>query len=186
VIASPLTQAAVPTARTIRWTPLAGVAGLLLVVLVLARASERPGDVLLAVASAALASVVVGALHDPASTLLAALPVSSMQRRVLRLALVGLPTLTLWWVLTLVADSSPGTGGPGPFLALAASGVAVAVWAPPHVGVLLGALVPGLWFALDTSVPWTGAAAGIAGGWRTEPWIVVAAAILVLVAGRRR
>lgn len=181
-----LEQAALPTARAIRWAPLAGVSGLLLVVLLLARASDRPVDLVLALASAALASVVVGALHDPAAALLAAVPVSAMQRRALRLTLVGVPVLGVWWVSTAVSDSSPGTGSPEPLLALAATGVAVAVWSPPHLGVLVGACVPLAWFALDTTVPGAGVVADVAGWWHTASGAVLAVALVVLVAGRRR
>ena len=52
---APLQQAALPTARAIRWAPFLGVSGLLLVVLLLARSADGPVDVVLALASAALA-----------------------------------------------------------------------------------------------------------------------------------
>lgn len=184
--AAALGQAVVPTARSLRWAPLAGVTGLLLGVLLLARTAHRPADVVLAVASAALACVVVAALHDPAAALLAAVPVSLMRRRGLRLVLVLLPTLTVWAVLTRVSDSSPGTGSPGPLLALAAAGVAAAVWSPPHRAVLVGASVPLLWFAVDLAVPGARVLSDAAGWWHTAPWTVVAVALLVLLAGRRR
>jgi hypothetical protein len=106
-----------------------------------------------------------------------------MQRRLLRLALVTLPVLALWWALTLVSGV---TSGPGPLLALAASGVALAAWSPADRGVLLGGCVPMAWYALDQLVPWTGVGADVAGWWRTESWSVAAVAVLVLVAGRRR
>ena len=82
--------------------------------------------------------------------------------------------LTLWWALTLVAGPSSAPHGPGPLLALAASGVAVAVWLPSRRGVLVGASVPMAWYALDQLVPWTGVAADVSGWWRTEPWWVAA------------
>lgn len=183
---APLQQAALPTARAIRWAPFLGVSGLLLVVLLLARSADGPVDVVLALASAALASVVVAALHDPAAALLAAVPVSAMQRRVLRLTLVLLPVLAVWWLSTAISDGSPGTASPVPLLALAAAGVAVAVWSPPHLGVLVGAFVPIAWYALDTTVPGSGVLSDVAGWWHTAPGAVLAVALLVLVAGRRR
>ncbi len=85
-----------------------------------------------------------------------------------------------------MSDSSPGTGSPGPLLALTAAGVAVAVWSPPHLGVLVGAFVPVLWFALDMTVPGAGIVSDVAGWWHTAPEAVVAVALLALVAGRRR
>lgn len=183
---APLQQAALPTARAIRWAPLLGVSGLLLVVLLLARSADRPVDLVLALASAALAGVVVAALHDPAAALLAAVPVSAVQRRALRLTLVLPPVLGIWWFSTAISDSSPGTDSPLPLLALAATGVAVAVWSPPHLGVLVGTFVPVVWFALDTTVPGAGVLSDVSGWWHTAPWAVLAVALLALAAGRRR
>ena len=186
-----LAQAARPTARTLAWRPLVALATLLTLVLAVARGSGQSVDALLAVAAAALAGLVVAAMRDPAATLLATVPVSVMQRRVLRLALVGLPVLALWWAMTQVAGptAAPSTAAPhgaGPLVALAASGVAVSVWWPSHRGVLVGGCVPMAWYALDRFVPWSGVAEDVAGWWRTESWAVAAVAVLVLVAGRRR
>lgn len=181
-----LRQAATPTSRALEWRPLAGTGVLLLLVLMALRGSGQPVDMLFAVAAAGLAGLVVGALHDPAHALLATVPVSLMQRRALRLTLVGVATLVLWWALTLVAGPSAAPHGPGPLVALTASGVAVAVWMPPRRGVLVGGSVPLAWYALDQLVPWTGAASEVSGWWRTEPWLVAVLAVLVLMAGRRR
>ena len=178
-----LAQAARPTSRAMPWRPLLASAAVTVLVLSLARGSGQSVDAFLAIASAAVASLVVAALHDPAAPVLAAVPVSAMQRRLLRLALATLPVLALWWTLTLV---SAATSGPGPLLALAASGVAVSVWAPFDRPVLIGGGVPMAWYAMDHLVPWSGLAADAAGWWRTESWPVVAVAIVVLVAGRRR
>ncbi|KRF34265.1 hypothetical protein [Nocardioides sp. Soil805] len=183
---APLRQAALPTARAIRWVPLVGVSALVLLVLLVARTSQRPVDLVLAVASAALACAVVGALHDPAALLLAAAPVSVMRRRLLRLTLVLLPALVVWGVLASVSHASPGATSPGPLLALAAAGVAVAVWTPAEPGVLVGASVPVVWFALDMTVPGSGLLSDAAGWWRTAPQAVVAVALVALLAGRRR
>jgi len=165
------------------WRPLLASAAVTLLVLSLARGSGQSVDAFLAIASAALASLVVGALHDPAAPLLAAVPVSAMQRRLLRLALVTLPVLALWWASILVSGAP---SGPGSLLALAASGVAVTVWAPFDRAVLVCGSVPMAWYALDQYAPWTGVAADVAGWWRTESWSVTAVAVLVLIAGRRR
>ena len=178
-----LAQAAPPTSRAMPWRPLLASAAVTMLVLSLARGSGQSVDAFLAIASAALASLVVAALHDPAASLLATVPVSAMQRRLLRLVLVTLPVLALWWTVTLISGA---TSGPGPILALAASGVAVAVWVPPDRGVLLGGCVPLGWYAIDQLAPWTGVAADVVGWWRTESWSVTTVAVLVLIAGRRR
>lgn len=186
MITSVLAQAVRPTSRAITWRPLAIVAALLVVVLTTVSGSAASVEALLAVAAAALAGLVVAALRDPAAGLLATVPVSAMARRSLRLALVGLPVLSLWWAMALIAGQPAAPHGPGPLVALAASGSAVAVWWPLQRGVLVGGSVPLAWYALDRLVPWSGVAADVAGWWRTEPWTVAAVAVLVLVAGRRR
>jgi hypothetical protein len=186
MMVTPLAQAALPTSRSIRWSPLAGVAGLLCAVLLVSRTAPRPADVLMAIAAAALASVVVASLHDPAADLLAAVPVSVMQRRLLRLVLVLVPTLLVWGALVVVAPPSLGTTSPGPLLALTAAGVAVGAWAPARRAVLVGASVPVLWFALKMLVPGNGLLVDVAGWWRTDPWPVLAVALGALVAGRQR
>jgi hypothetical protein len=183
---TPLAQAALPTSRSIRWSPLAGVAGLLLAVLLLSRTAERPAGVLMAIAAAALASVVVASLHDPAADLLAAVPVSVMQRRLLRLVLVLVPTLLAWGALVAVAPPSLGARSLGPLLALTAAGVAAGVWSPARRAVLVGASVPVLWFALDMTVTDDGLLGDAAGWWRTDPWPVAVVALGALAAGRRR
>ena len=183
---SVLRQAALPTGRALAWRPLALAGTLLVLVLTVLRGSGQAADTFLAVAAAALAGLVVGALHDPAAALLETVAVPVMHRRALRLTLVTLPVLMLWWALTLIAGPSSSPHGPGPLLALAASGVAVAVWVPSGRGVLVGASVPMAWYVLDQLVPWTGLAADVSGWWRTEPWWVTTVAVLVLVAGRHR
>jgi hypothetical protein len=181
-----LEQLVVPTARAVRWTPLVGVSGLLLAVALLARTSNGPVALLAALASAALACAVVACLHDPAAALLAALPVSAMQRRCLRLGLVLTPALACWALFARVSDASPSTGSPWPMLALTAVGVAVAVWSPSRMGVLVAASAPLVWFVLDVAVPGEGLVSDAAGWWRTSPGVVACAALVVVVAGRRR
>ncbi|WP_159081451.1 hypothetical protein [Nocardioides sediminis] len=183
---TPLAQAARPTSRSIRWSPLVGVAAVLVIVLLVARTAQRPSDVVMAIAAAALASVVVASLHDPATDLLAPVPVSVMQRRLLRLALVLVPALLVWVALVVVAPPSLEATSPGPLLAMTAVGVAAGVWSPARRAVLVGASVPVLWFALDMTVPSDVLLGDAAGWWRTDPWPVAAVALGALVAGRRR
>ena len=180
-----VTQAALPTARSIRWAPVASLGGVLLVAALLSRAADRPADMVLAVASAALAATVVAALHDPAAVLLEPLPVSTMQRRVLRLVLVAVPVLVIWLLLSALTTTST-VFGPGSLVALAAGGVAVAVWAPWRRGLILGVVVPVAWFLLDR-VPLGNSIVADAAGWRrTDPWPVAAVAVLACIAGRQR
>lgn len=178
-----LAQAALPTARAVRWTPGAALAGLLVATAALARYADRPADVVLAIAAAGLAATVVAGLQDPASALLAAVPVSAMRRRVLRLAVVGAPALAVWWLVDSLVTTHPS--GPGPLLALTATGVAVAVWAPPRRAVLLGAATPVALFTLHQVVP-PGTASDVLAWWLTDPWWVLAAATILCTAGRRR
>ena len=178
-----LVQAALPTARAIRWAPAASLAGVLVVAVVLARSAGRPADAVLAIAATALAATIVSGLHDPAAALVAAVPVSVAQRRVLRLTLVGLPALALWWLLDSMTTAR--LSGPGPLLALTACGVAVALWAPQRRAVVLGASTPVVLFVLHQVVP-AGIVSDVLGWWLTDPWWVLAGASLLCVAGRRR
>jgi hypothetical protein len=181
-----LAQATLPTARVIRWWPLVGTSALLLSAALLTAASDRPGDLLLVLASAALASLVVGALHDPARMLLEPVPVSAMQRRVLRIALTGGAALVVWAVLTLLLTESSGIHEVGPLVALTSVGVAVAVWAPARSCVLLGAVIPVLLFSLGQAVPGDGPVSEVATLWHTDPWPVAAVALTACFLGRTR
>lgn len=176
-------QAALPTARAVRWTPGAALAGLLVAATALTGYADRPADLVLAIAAAGLAATVVAGLQDPAAALLEALPVSAMRRRVLRLAVVGAPALAVWWMVDSL--STARLSGPGPLLALTATGVAVAVWAPPRRAVLLGASTPVALFTLHQVVP-SGTTSDVIAWWLTDPWWVLAAATALCIAGRRR
>ena len=178
-----LAQAALPTARAIRWAPAVCLAGVLVAVTVLARSAGRPADVVLAIAAAGLGATVVSGLHDPAAAILSAVPVSVMQRRVLRLALLGLPALAVWFLLDSLTAAR--LSGPGPLLAVTACGVAVALWAPQRRAVVLGASTPVALFALHQFLP-SGTVSDVVGWWLTEPWWVLAGATLLCVVGRRR
>ena len=178
-----LAHAALPTARVIRWAPAVCLAAVLVAATLLARSAGRPADVVLAIAAAGLAATVVSGLHDPAAAMLSAVPVSVMQRRVLRLGLLGLPALAVWFLLDSLTTAR--LSGPGPLLALTACGVAVALWVPQRRAVVVGASTPVALFALHRFLP-TGALSDVAGWWLTEPWWVLAGAVLLCVAGRRR
>ncbi len=179
-----LGEAAVPTARTMRWWPLGAVGATVLCLVLVARNQDRSADGVLLVGAAALASLAVAALRDDAAALLEPVPVSPMRRRLLRLTVVGVPTLLAWWALVAVGGGSGS--GTGTLLALAGSGVAVAVWCPARWRVLAGATVPVVWVALDRSVGSSGTLGDVLGWWRTDPWPVLALAVAACVVGRRR
>ena len=181
---SALAQAALPTARTMRWWPLGVVGAPVLGLVLLARSEGRPAAGVLLVAAAALAALAVAALRDDAAVLLEPVPVSAMRRRLLRLALAGVPTLVVWWALG-AAGASSAEPGVGPLLALAASGVAVAVWGPARWRVLAGAAVPAVWFALDR-VAADGTVGDVLAWWRTDSWVVLGVAVGACALGRRR
>ena len=180
-----LGQAALPTARTMRWWPLAAVGAPVLGLVLLARSEGRPADDVLLVAAAALASLAVAALRDDAAALLEPVAVSPMRRRLLRLTLAGVPTMLAWWALVTLA-STGGDPGTGPLLALAGWGVAASVWGPRRWRVLAGAAVPVVWFTLDRVAAADGAVGDVLGWWRTDPWPVLALAVAACVLGRRR
>lgn len=173
-------QAVPATARAMRWRPFLAVAGVLSLAAVLSRQSERPAGALLALTSAALASSVVAGLHDPAARLLAPVPMSRAIRRLVRVALVVVPVLGLWWLVTTAVAATEQTRSPLPLLALAAAGVAAAVWAPERYAVLLGSLVPVLWFALGLLPAGDGVVTDVALWWRSDPWPVLAVALLAV------
>lgn len=179
-----LGQAALPTARTMRWWPLGAIGAPVLALVLLARSQDRPVDGILLIGAAAMASLAVGSLRDDATALLETVPVSAMRRRLLRLALVGAPTLLVWWAI--VATGAAAGAGTGPLLALAGSGVAVAVWGPVRWRVLAGAAVPVVWFALDQAVGSVGTLGDVLGWWRTDPWPVLALAVAACVLGRQQ
>jgi hypothetical protein len=178
-----LAQAALPTARAIRWPPAAALSVVLLAAAALARSTVGPANMLLATAAAGLAATVVSGLHDPAAALLEAVPVSAMQRRVLRLTLIGLPALAVWSLIDWMTVAQ--VSGPGPLLALTACGVAVALWGPRRNAVLLGASTPVVLSALPRVVP-SATISDVFAWWLTDSWWVLLGAGLVCIAGRRR
>ena len=181
---SALVQAALPTARTVRWWPLAVVVVPVTGLVLLARSADRPPGAVLLLGAATLASLVVAALRDDAAVTLEALPVSAARRSALRLTLMGAPVLLVWWSLMVVADTSrPGTAS---LLVLAACGVAVALRGATRWSLLAGSAVPVVWFAADRVVGGHGTVGDVLGWWRTDPWPVLAVAVLACIAGSRR
>ena len=183
-----LAQAALPTARTIRWWPLALVVAPLAGLVLLARGGDRPAEPALLLAAAALASVVVSALRDEAASTIEAVPAPIVHRRALRLALVGVPVLAVWWALmSLVGTGRPATAS---LLALAAWGVAVATRGTSQETsrrwLLTGSAVPVVWFVLDHLLADRGSLGVALGLWRTDPWPLLAVAAVAVVLGSRR
>jgi hypothetical protein len=99
--------------------------------------------------------------------------------------------LAVWLLLVSaghLSSSAPDLGWPfGSLVALTATGLAVAVWAPERFGVEAGVAVPMLWCA----VAWAGGSiegtySELVFAWQHYPWIVTAVAVTALVVGRNR
>jgi hypothetical protein len=174
-----------PTARSMAWSPVVAVTAGLLLLAFLLRLADRPADVALGLGAGAVAAAVVFALHDPAAALLAPVPTSTMTRRLLRVALVTALVLPAW---LLTAELLPGPGlGLLPLLALASTGVAVAVWLPSGRSVTLAAAVPLVWVTAGQLLGvGLGPVGEAVGWWHTHPVYVAAVALALLVAGRTR
>ena len=183
--AATLHQAVRPTARAIAWTPVLGLAVGLLAVAGLFRLGDESSDAVLGMGAGALSAALVLSWRDAAAGLLAPVPVSRFARRLLRLGLVALVAVP---VGLLVATVLPGDDRMvAPLLALTGTGVAVATWLPVERDVTLAAAVPLVWVCLAEMVGGlTGPVGDAATLWRTDPWPVLALALVVLVAGRRR
>lgn len=179
----------VPTARSIPWTPLAGVAACLAAVTVVAAYAASWPQGLLHIAAAGVAAAVVAGLHDPAEALLAALPTSAAVRRARRQLLLVPAALSLWMAYLASGHlSEPGPGWPlGPVTALVATGFAVAVWAPKRLAVEVGVTTPLLWYvASRAGGVLEGKPGEVLSAWQQHPWIVVAVAVAALLIGRNR
>ncbi|HSO65461.1 MAG TPA: hypothetical protein VLQ78_10205 [Ornithinibacter sp.] len=178
-----------PTARAVPWQPLAGVAACLVVVCALAAALDSWPVGVLDVAAAGLAAAVVAGLRDTAEDLLSAMPTSAATRRTRRQVLL-VPAGLAVWLAYLGAGHlwAPELGWPiGAFVALVATGSAVAVWAPRRVAVEAGVAAPLLWLALAR----VGTAldpqyAHVVFAFEHHPWIVTAAAVTATLMGRNR
>jgi hypothetical protein len=178
-----------PTARATSWEPLAAVATLLVVLTATSAYADRWPLGLVGVVAAGLAAAVVAGLRDPAAALLSAVPTSPGVRRARRLVLLlpaGLATWLAW--IGWGHRWAPEVGWPvGSLAALTATGLAVAVWAPPRVGVAAGVAVPLAWVAATTA----GGALGedhaqVLFGWQCHPELVTVAAAAAVLLGRNR
>lgn len=167
-----------PTLRATSWSSLAAVAGCLAVAAVTAYPDRWPAG-LLGIVAAAVAAATVGGLRDPAASLLAAVPTSASLRRARRLLLL-VPAGLAVWLGWLVAGhhTLPSLGWPvAGVLALMATGIAVAVWAPDRLAVAAGAAVPLAWVVTARSGGWE---------WDPQPELVTAAAGAAILIGRNR
>jgi hypothetical protein len=179
-----------PTLRVTPWTPLLAGATVLVAAGSVVRLAGGPLAGLTRLAAAGLAAAVVAGLHDPAHDLLAAVPVGPGRRRLHRLLLLVPAMLIAWVALTALADlASSGEDGEWPLgavLALAAAGVAVAVWAPEGARPGAGVAAPLAWVAADQMAAGDGVVAEAAAAWHTAPWPVAALASVAVAAGWRR
>jgi hypothetical protein len=81
----------------------------------------------------------------------------------------------------------PATGWSiGPLVALIATGIAVAVWSPPRIGVAAGVAAPLAWVAAQRALGEPEIAADIWLGWQQHPYLVTVVALAALVIGRNR
>lgn len=181
---------AMPTVRATPLAPLAVAAGTFLLIGALIRLADGSPEPFLPLVAAGMAAALVGGLHDPAAALLAAVPVSPARRRAHRLAVLLPVGLLLWAALLAAAHlAAPSweAGWPfGPVTALAATGVAVAVWAPAEARAAWGAAAPMLWFALGRVVAVDGPVATAVSAWETHSRVVLAAALTAIALGGRR
>jgi hypothetical protein len=171
------------------WQPLAGVAACLVAVCALAAGLGSWPVGVLDVAAAGLAAAVVAGLRDPAANLLSAMPTSAATRRTRRQVLLVPAGLAIWLAYLGAGHLwAPDLGWPvGAFMALVATGSAVAVWAPERIAVEAGVAAPLVWLALarvGTSLDPQYAQALFA--FEHHPWIVTAAALAALLMGRNR
>lgn len=179
----------VPTARATPWTPVTGVAVCLAAVTAVAAYVDSWPVAVLGIAAAALSAAVVAGLHDPAAALLAAMPTAASVRRARRLCLLVPVGLALWLAYVGAGRQwEPGVGWSlGTVAALATTGLAVAVWAPPRAAVESGVAAPLGWYAVtQAGGSLTGEHAEVLFAWQHHPWIVTVAAVAALLIGRNR
>jgi hypothetical protein len=178
----------VPTARATSWGALA-VVGLAVAALGAGAAYDTWPAGLVGIVAGVLAAAVVAGLRDPAADLLAAVPTTAAVRRARRLALL-LPVSAVVWLAYLWSGHhvDQSIGWPlGPAIALVATGLAVAVWAPAGRGVVAGVTAPLLWVAVAQVVAPTDDLAGdVLLAWQTHPWFVTVAATAALMTARER
>jgi hypothetical protein len=180
-----------PTVRATPLAPLAVAAAAFVLLGTVVLVVDGSPEPLLPLAAAATAAALVAGLHDPAASLLAAMPASPARRLLHRLALLVPLTLLVWAGMLAAAQlAAPDwrSGWPfGPVTALACTAVAVSVWAPKATNAAWGAAAPMLWFALTRVVGDPGGVVGaLLWAWVSDPWVVVAVALAAGVAGARR
>lgn len=183
-----------PTARAIRWLPLAGAMVLAVVVgglFFLEDAGAIPVPITWLGLGGLGASVAL-MLDDPAAALVAPLPTSTGRRVVQRLALVVPATVLIWLLLAglgaVVFDESP-SGSVGGLLALVGIAVAVTSWRmadDPATATTIGAIAPIALVATGLFGLRTGFARTLTESWSTHPWVVVVASGAFTVAVLRR
>lgn len=180
-----LLRAAPPTARATAWTPLMVLGLALMLVAGLFRLRDSASEAVVHMGGAVIAAALVLALRDPADGLLAAVPVARLTRRLLRLALVTLVAVPVWFAVALLL---PGAGlGLAPLVALTACGVALATWLPIERDALQAAALPLAWATAGELLGGAGGAVGtVADLWVRHPWPVAGAAAVLVLLGRRR
>jgi len=177
-----------PTARTVPWRPLIGVAGVLAVVAALSAYADQWPVALVGIGAAALAAAVVAGLSDPAAALLSAVPTSAARRRARRLVLLLPLGLGVWLAFAALGRVvEPGTTwSVGELCALTATGLAVAVWWPGRAAVGAGVATPLLWYAAARFGGLEGDGADMLLAWQHHPWIVIAVATTAVLWRRER
>jgi hypothetical protein len=182
-------QAVRPTARAVTWGPLLGVATGLVLMAGTARlvaGSDGTAGPVPMLATGLVAAATLEGLHDPAGRLLAAVPVSTFVRALIRITLTLAPAAVALLALSAIL---PGRTTPMllPGLALVLSGLGVATWSPPEHEIHLAASIPVLWVLLHLA---SRAAFSVGDGplawWHTDPLLVGAAALCLVVLGSRR
>ncbi len=100
----PVVRAFGPLVRGLRWTPIAGAAGIGVVLVVLAVRTGDPGPGIgaLRATAALLAGAAGAALDDPAAPTVSATPLGAVVRRVLQLVVLVV-TVSAAWLLLLAA-----------------------------------------------------------------------------------
>jgi hypothetical protein len=184
-VSSVLARAAVPSLRTVTWTPIVVASAVLLALSALLRAQDAPSQAVLSLGAGAMAAAMVHALGDQAAALLAAVPVSRAARRLLRIGSAALVAVPLWLLATYLL---PGAGTALAQLgALVVVGLAVATWLPFDRPVTVAAGVPLLWVALGEVLGDADGPIGrVALVWNDQPLAVAAVGALLFVLGRHR
>jgi hypothetical protein len=166
-----------PTARAMPWSPVVAVAVTGLLAAWATGSLSGRTTMIPVVVAGTLTTAATAILRDPADELLSAVPTSQTARRLLRAALVALVVVP---VTLGVATLTPGPGAGSATLALGLTGLAVATWLPGS-RVLVASGVPVCWVLAGLALHDRLGALGDAGvWWWTHPWLVAAAAGVML------